>query len=62
LSGGTSTITGISPAFTSASSYYCVTNDITTIANPSKGVPTTASAVTFTGTGMDQIQFICVGN
>lgn len=62
LSGGTSTITGISPAFTSASSYYCVTNDITTIANPSKGVPTTASAVAFTGTGIDQIQFICVGN
>jgi len=62
LSGGTSTITGISPAFTGTSSYYCVTNDITTIANPSKGVPASASAVTFTGTDTDQIQFICVGN
>jgi len=62
LSDGTSTITGISPAFTGASSYYCVTSDITNMANPSKGVPTNASAVTFTGTGADQIQFICVGN
>jgi hypothetical protein len=62
LSDGTSTITGISPAFTSTSSYYCITNDITNSANPSKGVPASARAITFTGTGTDQIQFICVGN
>jgi hypothetical protein len=62
LSGGTSTITGISPAFTSSSTFFCVTNDITTIANPSKAVPASGSTVTFTGTGTDNIQFVCMGS
>lgn len=61
LSGGTSTITGISPAFTSSSSFYVTTNDVTTIANASKGVPASGSSITFTGTGTDNIQFIACG-
>lgn len=61
LSGGTSTITGISPVFTSSSSWYIVTNDITTITNASKGVPASGSTATFTGTGTDNIQFIGCG-
>jgi hypothetical protein len=61
LNAGTSTITGISPAFTSSSSFFVVTNDITTIANPSKGVPASGSTITFTGTTTDNIQFIACG-
>jgi hypothetical protein len=61
LSSGTSTITGISPVFTSSSTFYCVTNDVTTITNPSKGVPASGSTVTFTGTGTDNISFVCMG-
>jgi hypothetical protein len=61
LSAGTSTITGISPAFTSSSTFYVTTNDVTTIANLSKGTPASASSITFTGTGTDNIQFIACG-
>jgi hypothetical protein len=61
LSGGTSTITAISPAFTSSTSYNVVTNDLTTIANPSKGVPASGSSITFTGTGTDNLSFIACG-
>jgi hypothetical protein len=61
LSSGTSTITGVSPAFTSSSSFFVTTNDITTIANPSKGIPASGSSITFTGTGSDNIQFIACG-
>jgi hypothetical protein len=61
LQGGTSTITGISPAFTDSTTWFITTNDITTIANPSKGIPVSGSSATFTGTGADQIQFIACG-
>lgn len=61
LTAGASTITGIFPAFTSSSSYFVITNDVTTIANPSKGVPASSSSITFTGTGTDNIQFIACG-
>lgn len=61
LSGGTSTITGISPAFTSSTTYYVITNDITTIADPSKGIPASGSSIVFTGTSTDSIQFIACG-
>lgn len=62
LSGGTATVTGFNPGFTSTSSYVCFTNDITTIANPSKAVPATATSITVTGTGTDVINYICGGN
>jgi len=61
LSGGTSTITGLNPAFTSSSTFFVSTNDLTTIANPSKGVPASGTSITFTGTGTDNISFIACG-
>lgn len=61
LSGGTSVITAIAPAFTNSTSYFVTTNDLTTIANPSKGVPASGSSITFTGTGTDNISFIACG-
>ena len=61
LSAGASTITGISPAFTSSSSFTVTTNDITTKANASDGIPASASSITFSGTGTDNIAFIACG-
>lgn len=61
LGGGTSTITAIAPAFTSSSSYFVTTNDLTTPANSSKGVPASGSSITFTGTGTDNLSFIACG-
>jgi hypothetical protein len=63
LSGSASTITGISPAFTSTSTFFCVANDVTTRANPVQMVPASASSVTITNTtgATDTIQYICVG-
>ena len=59
-------VTTISPAFTSASTYSCYAQDVTTIAN-NIGVLTagyvSGSAVTFTGpnTNTDTFRFTCVG-
>lgn len=61
LSGGSSTITGISPAFTSSTSFSVTTSDTTTKANSSLGLPASGSSITFTGTGTDNIQFIACG-
>lgn len=63
LSGSASTITGISPAYTSTSTFFCVANDVTTRANPVQMVPASASTVTITNTtgATDTIQYICVG-
>jgi hypothetical protein len=61
LSGGTSTFTGILPAFTSATTFFCTGNDITTPANTATVIPASANTVTVTGTGTDHIQFVCVG-
>lgn len=64
LSGSTSTITGISPAFTSATSWWCVANDITTRANPVQAVPGSGTTLVITNTtgATDLIQFMCMGN
>lgn len=64
LSGSTSTITGFSPAFTSATSWWCVANDVTTRANPVQMIPASASTATITNTtgATDLIQYICAGN
>lgn len=48
-------------AFTSGTSYYCTANDQTAAAAV-KVVNTSASVVTFTGTGTDVIAYSCVGN
>jgi hypothetical protein len=61
LGGGTSTITGISPAFTSAASWTIVANDKTTPADNVIGVPASGSTATFTGNGNDLINFIGCG-
>jgi hypothetical protein len=63
LASNTSTITGISPAFTSSSTFFCVANDITTRANPVQAIPASGSTVTFTNTtgATDNIQFLCQG-
>jgi hypothetical protein len=64
LSGSTSTVTGISPAFTSATSWWCVANDVTTRANPVQAIPASGSTVTITNTtgATDLIQMICMGS
>jgi len=59
-------VTGMSPAFTSASSYTCTAQDVTTIAT-NIGVLTagyvSGSAVTFTGpnTNTDTFRYTCIG-
>jgi hypothetical protein len=61
LSGGTSTVTGIAPAFTSATSFIVLTSDTTTPGNANHGAGASGSSITFTGTGTDNIQFIACG-
>lgn len=64
LAGNTSTITGISPAFTSSTSFTCVANDITTRANPVQAIPGSGSTVVITNTtgATDLIAMLCYGN
>lgn len=62
LSTGTATITGISPTYTSSTSYFCWANDITTPSNGAKAIPATASSITVTGTGSDVVVYGCFGN
>jgi hypothetical protein len=54
------TLTG-SAAFTSSSSYRCTANDATA-ANAVRVNQASGTSVTFTGTGTDVINFVCVGN
>ncbi|MBI3334562.1 hypothetical protein HYZ97_03685 [Candidatus Pacearchaeota archaeon] len=62
LAAGASTITGISPAFTSSTSWWCATSDTTTTANASRAVPSSGTALVFAGTATDVIEFVCMGN
>lgn len=60
-------ITGMSPAFTSATSYSCIAEDATTATNVFVVLTAgyvSGSAVTFTGpnTLTDTIRYICIGN
>lgn len=61
LSGGTATLTGISPAFTSTSTFVCSGND-NTAAAALKIVNASSSSITLTGTGTDTVSGICIGN
>ena len=63
LASNTAVISGISPAFTSTSSYACVANDLTTRANPVQVENTSTSSITITNTtgASDVINWICVG-
>jgi hypothetical protein len=60
----TVTISGFSPTFTSASSYYCTVSNETTPANSLKWVPVSSSSITITGpnTVTDTVSYICIGN
>jgi hypothetical protein len=62
LSRGTATVTGISPAFTSSTSFECASYDATRTANANKCIGASASSVTCTGTGGDVIHYVCAGN
>jgi hypothetical protein len=62
LSGGTATLTGIAPAFSSAASFNCVANDVTNQTNGVKALPASGSSVVFTGSGSDVISYQCVGS
>jgi hypothetical protein len=63
LAGSTSTVTGISPPFTSATSYNCVANDITTRANPAQAIPASGTSIVIANTtgATDLISVICAG-
>jgi hypothetical protein len=57
------TVTGISPVFTSTTSFQCSADNATTQANSIKVVNTSTSSITLTGpnTVSDTIAYICVG-
>jgi hypothetical protein len=61
LASGTSVET-IAPGYSATTSYWCLGNDTTTTTNGVKIISTSATTMTFTGTGTDVIQWICVGN
>lgn len=64
LAASASAVVGLSPAFTSSTSYNCVANDITTRANPVQAIPVSGSAFTITNTtgATDLISVICAGS
>jgi hypothetical protein len=59
----TATVTGINPAFTSSTSYFCVVTNATTQANPVKVANVSGSSFTVTGpnTVTDTVNYICIG-
>lgn len=63
LASNSAVISGISPAFTSTTTYSCVANDLTTRANPVQIANTSSSSITITNTtgASDVINYICVG-
>jgi hypothetical protein len=60
LASGTATVSGISPAFTSTSSFVCVGTDRTSAAAV-KIANASTSSITVTGTGTDVVGYQCVG-
>lgn len=60
----TATVSSISPAFTSTTSYVCTLTNMTTQANPLKVVNTSTSSFTITGpnTVTDTVAYHCIGN
>ena len=61
LSSGSATVTGMSPAWTSTTSFSCTGTD-TTSAAAVKIVNASTSSITVTGTGTDVINYHCIGN
>lgn len=62
LASGSATVTGISPAFTSTSSFLCTCTDRATTAAACSVQNASASSITLKGTSTDTINYICVGN
>jgi hypothetical protein len=63
LASNSAVISGISPAFTSTSTFACVANDLTTRANPVQVANTSTTSITITNTtgASDVINWSCVG-
>lgn len=62
LSGGTATVSSISPVFASTTIMRCWAGDTTTATNLATAVPASTSSVTLTGTGTDVLEWGCSGN
>lgn len=62
LSGGTATVSSVSPAFSTVNSSECTASDRTTATNAANAVIASTSSITITGTGTDVISYICTGN
>lgn len=65
LSSSAATITGLSPAFTSTTSYYCTATEVTNAAGTLKVANVSGSSFTITetaGGATDVVNYICVGN
>jgi Pectate lyase superfamily protein len=60
----TVTIAGISPAFSSSTSYFCIAQDVTTGTNPVNVANVSGSSFTITGpnTVTDTVSYQCTGN
>jgi hypothetical protein len=61
LTDGTATLTGISPGFTSHSTFGCTCTDQTSAA-ACKALPDSPSSVRFSGTDSDVLFYSCIGN
>lgn len=63
LASNSAVISGISPAFTSVTSFACVANDLTTRANMVQVANTSTSSITITNTtgAADVINYVCSG-
>lgn len=63
LASNSAVISGISPAFTSTTTFACTSNDQTTIGNPTKVLNTSSSSITVSNTtgASDVISYVCVG-
>lgn len=62
LANGTATVTGISPAFTSTSTFNCVAVDTSGASGVvAEAVPLSASSITVNGTGTGTVSWLCVG-
>ncbi len=62
LMDGTATVSGISPAFSSPTSFQCTASDKTIAVNSANAVPASGSSILVRGAGKDVISYICVGN
>ena len=62
LTSGTATVTGISPAFTSTSSFVCTCTDRAATPAACSVQNASTSSITVKGTGTDTVNYMCIGN